>query len=176
VPPPRTAYDDRAVPVGASVRWGEPIRDTPAGGAAPDPAPADPGREIALARQAIAAADEAATHAEELARRPALLPMWAPLGRAVAVYAGCGAAAGVLQFVILYLNRLVDTDPFAYFAWSCAGLPALAFFAGFLILRLFGQPKVGETPDLYARLGFLICFLVAVVAPCLLTIVPRLLL
>ncbi|GAA4693998.1 hypothetical protein [Phytohabitans rumicis] len=43
--------------------------------------------------------------------------------------------------------------------WSLCGLPAMAFFAGYLTITLAGQPRVGGRYPANARLGGLICFI-----------------
>jgi hypothetical protein len=56
-------------------------------------------------------------------------------------------------------------DGFTLAAWICAGLPALSFFAGYLVLGRWGRPAmVAGTPPRYVHLGFLICFVAVPVA------------
>ncbi|MET8466623.1 hypothetical protein ABZU93_26535, partial [Micromonospora zamorensis] len=104
---------------------------------------------------------------ELLAQRPALLPTWSPLARAVAVYAACGAAAGVLVLALVLASGVGMVDGFTLGAWICAGLPAVAFFGGYLVLGRWGRPAmVTGTPPRYLPLGFLICFLLVPMAYC----------
>jgi len=129
---------------------------------------ADARRELELARQAADGADVLIVQAETLARRPPLFPTLSPLRRALAVYGSC---AGVLATVIWAILSVVElraaTSTFSkatvavgVFSWSCAGLPTIAFFVGYLMLSIWGKPKMaGRQPRRYARLGFLICFL-----------------
>ncbi|MEU5674909.1 hypothetical protein ABZ749_32230, partial [Micromonospora sp. NPDC047753] len=133
----------------------------------PTPAAADPAMELELARRMADEADRHGQQAELLAQRPALLPTWSPLARAVAVYAGCGAAAGVLVLMLVLASGVGLVDGFTLGAWICAGLPAVAFFGGYLVLGRWGRPAmVAGTPPRYLPLGFLICFLVVPMAYC----------
>ncbi|WFE52710.1 hypothetical protein [Micromonospora sp. WMMD1155] len=127
----------------------------------------DPTVELELARRMADEADRHGQQAEVLAQRPALLPTWSPLARAVAVYAGCGAAAGVLVLALVLASGVGLVDGFTLGAWICAGLPAVAFFGGYLVLGRWGRPAmVAGTPPRYLPLGFLICFLLVPMAYC----------
>ncbi|WP_430496488.1 hypothetical protein ACQRWP_18750 [Micromonospora trifolii] len=146
-----------------------PTAVSPAGGGVPAQraAAADPAVELELARRMADEADRHGQQAELLAQRPALLPTWSPLTRAVAVYAGCGAAAGVLVLMLVLASGVGLVDGFTLGAWICAGLPAVAFFGGYLVLGRWGRPAmVAGTPPRYLPLGFLICFLVVPMAYC----------
>ncbi|MEU8423582.1 hypothetical protein AB0C15_22170 [Micromonospora sp. NPDC048835] len=146
-----------------------PTAVSPAGGGVPAQraAVADPVVELELARRMADEADRHGQQAELLAQRPALLPTWSPLARAVAVYAGCGAAAGVLVLMLVLASGVGLVDGFTLGAWICAGLPAVAFFGGYLVLGRWGRPAmVAGTPPRYLPLGFLICFLVVPMAYC----------
>ncbi|MET7949590.1 hypothetical protein [Micromonospora sp. NPDC005324] len=146
-----------------------PTAVSPAGGGVPAQraAAADPAVELELARRMADEADRHGQQAELLAQRPALLPTWSPLARAVAVYAGCGAAAGVLVLMLVLASGVGLVDGFTLGAWICAGLPAVAFFGGYLVLGRWGRPAmVAGTPPRYLPLGFLICFLVVPMAYC----------
>ncbi|MEW1587611.1 hypothetical protein AB0283_19505 [Micromonospora vinacea] len=130
-------------------------------------AAADPAVELELARRMADEADRHGQQAELLAQRPALLPTWSPLARAVAVYAGCGIAAGVLVLILVLASGVGLVDGFTLGAWICAGLPAVAFFGGYLVLGRWGRPAmVAGTPPRYLPLGFLICFLLVPMAYC----------
>ncbi|MGC4856891.1 hypothetical protein ACLQ24_26850 [Micromonospora sp. DT4] len=127
----------------------------------------DPVVELELARRMADEADRHGQQAELLAQRPALLPTWSPLARAVAVYAACGAAAGVLMLTLVLASGIGLVDGFTLGAWICAGLPALAFFAGYLVLGRWGRPAmVVGTPPRYLPLGFAICFLLVPLGYC----------
>ncbi|SIN08919.1 hypothetical protein SAMN04489832_2929 [Micromonospora cremea] len=146
-----------------------PTAVSPAGAGVPAQraAAVDPAVELELARRMADEADRHGQQAELLAQRPALLPTWSPLARAVAVYAGCGAAAGVAMLALVLASGVGLVDGFTLGAWICAGLPALAFFGGYLVLGQWGRPAmVAGTPPRYLPLGFLICFLLVPVAYC----------
>ncbi|MEV5209876.1 hypothetical protein AB0K35_20605 [Micromonospora sp. NPDC053740] len=146
-----------------------PTAGSPAGGGVPAQrvAAADPAVELELARRMADEADRHGQQTELLAQRPALLPTWSPLARAVAVYAACGAAAGVLVLILVLASGVGLVDGFTLGAWICAGLPAVAFFGGYLVLGRWGRPAmVAGTPPRYLPLGFLICFLVVPMAYC----------
>ncbi|WBB67335.1 hypothetical protein [Micromonospora sp. WMMD812] len=160
------AYSE--LPVGAA-RLALPTAASPAGPTVPAPraAAVDPAVELERARRLADEADRHGQQAEVLAQRPVLLPTWSPLARAVAVYAGCGAAAGVLMLALVLASGVGLVDGFTLGAWICAGLPALAFFAGYLVLGRWGRPAmVAGAPPRYLPLGFLICFLLVPVAYC----------
>lgn len=140
----------------------------PVDGMPADGAPADPGRELEWARQAADAADQEAMRAEALAARPALLPTWSPLPRALAVYLSGTAFMLLVQFTLVGRVLMGRMDSFSHVAWSFAGLPAVAFIGGFLVLSIWGKARVGQTsPPRYPRLGFLICFLGTPIGYCL---------
>ncbi|MEH1169085.1 hypothetical protein V6V47_27260 [Micromonospora sp. CPCC 205539] len=127
----------------------------------------DPTVELELARRLADEADRHGQQAELLAQRPALLPTWSPLARAVAVYSASGAAAGVLVLTLVLASGVGLVDGFTLGAWICAGLPAVAFFGGYLVLGRWGRPAmVVGTPPRYLPLGFLICFLLVPMAYC----------
>ncbi|MCM0676375.1 hypothetical protein NCC78_17020, partial [Micromonospora phytophila] len=120
---------------------------------------ADPGTELELARRYADEADRHAQQAELLAQRPALLPTWSPLARALAVYAASAGAGVVLMVVMVVASGIGLVDGLTLGAWICAGLPALSFFAGYLVLGRWGRPAiVAGTPPRYLPLGFLLCF------------------
>ncbi|MFF0314452.1 hypothetical protein ACFYPH_07340 [Micromonospora sp. NPDC005252] len=146
-----------------------PTAVSPAGAGVPAQraAAVDPVVELELARRMADEADRHGQQAELLAQRPALLPTWSPLARAVAVYAACGAAAGVLMLTLVLASGVGLVDGFTLGAWICAGLPALAFFGGYLVLGRWGRPAmVAGTPPRYLPLGFLICFLLVPLGYC----------
>ncbi|WP_433114152.1 hypothetical protein [Micromonospora sp. CA-246542] len=146
-----------------------PTAVSPAGGGVPTQraAAVDPVVELELARRMADEADRHGQQAELLAQRPALLPTWSPLARAVAVYAACGVAAGVFMLTLVLASGIGLVDGFTLGAWICAGLPALAFFAGYLVLGRWGRPAmVAGTPPRYLPLGFAICFLLVPLGYC----------
>ncbi|WP_327034675.1 hypothetical protein [Micromonospora ureilytica] len=156
------------LPVGEA-RLALPTAVSPAGGGVPAQrvAAADPVVELELARRMADEADRHGQQAELLAQRPVLLPTLSPLARAVAVYAACGAAAGVLVLILVLASGVGLVDGFTLGAWICAGLPAVAFFGGYLVLGRWGRPAmVAGTPPRYLPLGFLICFLLVPMAYC----------
>jgi hypothetical protein len=135
---------------------------------APPPAPLEdslaaqryPEGPLAAARQYADAADTAALEAELLAQRPPLLPALSPPVRALVVYAVTAAATALVQFALLVIAEPEVIGPFALYAWVCAGLPAMAFFAGYLVLTVWGRPRVlADPPARYPGPGFAVCFL-----------------
>ncbi|MET7878124.1 hypothetical protein ABZS52_14480 [Micromonospora profundi] len=166
-PPGRSGVE--AYPQMPEARLALPTAASPAGGGVPAQraAAVDPAMELELARRMADEADRHGQQAELLAQRPALLPTWSPLARAVAVYAGCGAAAGVLMLTLVLASGVGLVDGFTLGAWICAGLPALAFFGGYLVLGRWGRAQtVAGTPPRYLPLGFLICFLLVPLGYC----------
>ncbi|MFG1654662.1 hypothetical protein ACGFIE_32525 [Micromonospora sp. NPDC049275] len=154
---------------GVQARLALPTAVTPTGAGVPAQRAAvvDPVVELELARRMADEADRHGQQAEVLAQRPALLPTWSALARAVAVYAACGAAAGVLMLTLVLASGVGLVDGFTLGAWICAGLPALAFFGGYLVLGRWGRPAmVAGTPPRYLPLGFLICFLLVPLGYC----------
>ncbi len=127
----------------------------------------DPATELELARRWADEADRHAQQAELLAQRPALLPGWSPMARAVAVYLAC---AGVSVVLMLLLGLASDVGVVGFgtlVAWMCAGLPAVALVGGWLVLGRWGRPAAGAaTPPRYPVLGFLLCFLAVPLAYC----------
>jgi len=110
--------------------------------------------------EAIGQADTAARQAEERGMRPVLLPGISPTGRSVLVY---GAATAVMWLVSCGLFTFSPQSGGAsvgLLLWSICGLPAIAFFGGFLTLAIFGRARVQSAgQDHYSkRLGGLICF------------------
>jgi hypothetical protein len=115
---------------------------------------------LAAAHRYADAADAAALEAELLAQRPPLLPALSPPVRALVVYAMAAAATALVQFALLVIAEPEVIGPFALYAWMCAGLPAMAFFAGYLVLTVWGRPRVlADPPARYPGPGFAICFL-----------------
>ena len=118
---------------------------------------ADPRDALHHATQALDAADTDARHAEDAANRPALLPDLSPTARNTFVYIGCAAAGWLLQCGLFVA---ISETSFGVLAWSLCGLPALAFFAGYLTVATLGQPRLstGPAPSRNVGLGGVICF------------------
>ncbi|MEO3748891.1 hypothetical protein [Plantactinospora sp. B5E13] len=134
---------------------------------------ADPHRELELARQAADGADMLIVQAETMAQQPTLFPTLSPRRRALAVYGICSAVLAVIIWIMLTAVELRDATTswakasaaFGVFAWGCAGLPAMTFFVGYLVMSVWGKPKmVAGRAAGYPRLGFLICFAASPVA------------
>jgi hypothetical protein len=127
----------------------------------------EPVQALHLARLRADEADAAGAQAEQLAQHPPLFPMWTPLARNLTVYALCAAAAVLVQIALLIAADVDRIDPLTILAWSCAGLPAMAFFAGVTAISIWGKPRlVAGAPVRHLRLGFAICFLAMPVAFC----------
>jgi hypothetical protein len=128
----------------------------------------DPVQALHLARLRAEEADAASAQAEQLAQYPPLFPMWTPLARNLTVYALCAAAAVVIQIALLVAADVDRIDPLTLLAWLCAGLPAMAFFAGVTVISIWGKPRLvpGGAPVRHLRLGFAICLLAMPVAFC----------
>jgi hypothetical protein len=122
----------------------------------------DPEQALRRVSREIEAADVAASEAEQLSRQAPLLPAWPPLARNLAVYCAVALLAVVVQAGVLLVADLRHLDEWTVFAWVLGGVPALAFFTGYLILTGWGRPRaVTEAPTRSPRLGFAICFLAA---------------
>jgi hypothetical protein len=126
----------------------------------------DPAVAVRLGFERADAADATATVVEDLGSRPQLFPSFAPVTRNVIVYLGCALLAVVVQSVLVVAGE-GRIDAFSLLAWAFAGLPAAAFFAGYLVLSIWGQPRLAAgTPPRSPRLGFAICFLALPVVYC----------
>ncbi|MFK3982178.1 hypothetical protein ACI2K4_17590 [Micromonospora sp. NPDC050397] len=129
--------------------------------------PVNPDAELDLAYRAAAAADQTIAQVESLAQQPAFLPTASPFGRALAVYAIFIVAGNIGQAFLSSLANLGVVGTFTLYAWALAGLPALAFFAGYFALGRWGSPRMLRSrPERYARLGFALCFVSMAVTSC----------
>jgi hypothetical protein len=107
------------------------------------------------AADAANAAEMEARRAERAGSRPILLPDASPTARSALIYSAWAFAIWLLQC------GLVNFSPeltFSVLAWSLCGLPAVAFFGGYLTVSTLGQPRVGAAHPKHARLGGAICF------------------
>lgn len=150
-----TVQRQHLVRLAATLRLPEP----PVGVVAPSSV-ADPAEALRRASAAADAADAAAAAAHRRAAQPPLLPGLTPLARNALVYTAAallGTCASLLMFVVS-----PDTDlgrvPWQLVPWSLCGLPALAFFAGYLTISLVGQPRLGGGGTRSPRVGGVICF------------------
>jgi hypothetical protein len=108
------------------------------------------------AADAANAAETESRRAEDAATKPLLLPNLSPTARNALIYSAFTAVGWVLQCGLIMIS---DETDFGAIAWSLCGLPALAFFAGYITVSTLGQPRVGgkDYPK-NPRLGGVICF------------------
>jgi hypothetical protein len=107
------------------------------------------------AADAANAAETEARRAERAGSRPILLPDASPTARNSLIYGAWAFAAWLLQCGLVTFSQ--ETN-FSVLAWSLCGLPALAFFGGYITVSTLGQPRVGAEHPKQARLGGAICF------------------
>jgi hypothetical protein len=107
------------------------------------------------AADAANAADDEARQAEETGTRPVLLPDLSPTGRNALLYGGWALIGWLFQCGLVSFNSVTD---FGAIAWSLCGIPALAFFAGYLTVSTLGQPRIGTQHPKQVRLGGVINF------------------
>ncbi|SCL37286.1 hypothetical protein GA0070624_5820 [Micromonospora rhizosphaerae] len=143
----------------------------------PRSAEVDPAAELAAARQLADEADRQGQRAEAVARRPALLPSWSPLARAVAVYTGCALAGAVLVLLLAVASEFQAIGLGAVLAGTCTGVPVASFLAGHLVLRRWGRPVIGAgtPPSRFVPLGFVLCALLSPSLYCAYVLLFRLL-
>jgi hypothetical protein len=115
----------------------------------------DVAQALHRAADAANAADVEARQAEQTGTRPVLLPDLSPTARNVLVYSSWAAVGWLFQ---CGLALVAAEDQLGTAIWSLCGLPALAFFAGYLTVSTLGQPRVGASYPKQARLGGAICF------------------
>jgi hypothetical protein len=108
------------------------------------------------AADAANAADDAAREAGNAASKPILLPELSPGSRNALIYTFWSMIGWVLQCGLLTASDAgaLETAP-----WALCGLPAVAFFAGYLTVMTLGRPRTGgaDYPK-HMRLGGVICF------------------
>jgi hypothetical protein len=115
----------------------------------------DVAQALHRAADASNAAEAEARKAERAASRPILLPDASPTVRNVAIYSAWAFAAWLLQ---CGLSTFTAANDFGALAWSLCGIPAVAFFGGYLTVSTLGQPRVGADHPKQVRLGGVICF------------------
>ncbi|WP_233197047.1 hypothetical protein [Verrucosispora sp. ts21] len=150
---------ERALPVAVSA--------TAAGVPGQRAAEIDAATELELARRWADEADRYAQQTEVLAQRPALLPNWSPMARAIAVYLAFAAVSVLIMLVMVLASGVGVVGGWTLFSWMCAGLPAASLIGGWLVLGRWGRPAVGAmTAPRYPVIGFLLCFLAVPLAYC----------
>ena len=122
----------------------------------------DVGEAVRRARESMDTADVEARRAEERAYQPALLPGMSSTGRNSLIYIAAAFVASIVSGGLWLTSP--DTDlgriPLSLVPWSLCGLPAIAFFAGYLTIAIFGRSRLdsGRGTNYSRRLGGLICF------------------
>ncbi|GIF09159.1 hypothetical protein [Actinoplanes siamensis] len=129
---------------------------------------------VRRAREALDQADAEARQAEERGMRPVLLPSMSPTGRNVLVYS---ASTLAMWLVACGLSSLASNRSAGLVLWSLCGLPALAFFAGYIVISVFARPRMQtlNQVDHMVRIGGLICVLGTVACWLVLLVVTALL-
>lgn len=110
---------------------------------------------LGQASQAASQADASMNTAVAQSAAPRLLPGMSPAGRTVTVYGAWSAIGWLAQCGLVAIS---GTDLGAAL-WSLCGLPALAFFAGFITLQILGQPRIGGKIHYSLKLGGAITFI-----------------
>lgn len=115
----------------------------------------DLGEALGYASQAASQADAVMNAAAAQSAAPRLLPGMSPAGRTATVYGAYSAIGWLAQCGLVTIS---GTDLGAAL-WSLCGLPALAFFAGFITLQILGQPRIGGKIHYPLKLGGAITFI-----------------
>jgi multidrug efflux pump subunit AcrA (membrane-fusion protein) len=120
----------------------------------------DPGEAIRRAREAVDQADVEARRAEERGMRPALFPTMSTNGRNALIYSASAFGMWLFSCGLLVLSPQSGSASISLLLWSGCGLPAIAFFAGYLVISIVGRPRVQPLNQVHhsARLGGVICF------------------
>lgn len=119
-----------------------------------------PDEAIRKAMQAIDQADAEARRAEERGMRPVLFPLMSTRGRNGLVYSVASFGMWLVSCGLYSFRSEPGSAPAGLLLWSIFGLPAIAFFAGYVVISIFGRPRtqpLGEV-DRSNRLGGWICF------------------
>lgn len=118
---------------------------------------------VRLGWQAVDRADAEARGAEQRALAPALLPGMSTNGRNVVVYLATTLLSALVSFGMWELNPNTRAGhiPWSLLPWSLCGLPAVAFFAGYLTIAALGRSRIhkSEKGDRSVRLGGVICLI-----------------
>ncbi len=120
----------------------------------------DADEAIRRALQAIDQADAGARQAEERGLRPRLFPAMSPDGRNALTYSAAALCMWLVSCGLYALSPRSGSAPIGLLLWSVFGLPAIAFFAAYIVISVFGRSRL-QPPDQVrhsARLGGLICF------------------
>jgi hypothetical protein len=120
---------------------------------------ADADEAIRRAAQAINQADAEARQAEERGMRPALFPTMSTNGRNALVYSAAAFGMWLVSCGLYSFSSRSGSAPIGLLLWSMCGLPAIAFFAGYVVISVFGRARVQSLGQVHhsARLGGLIC-------------------
>lgn len=121
----------------------------------------DPAEALCRATSSADTADAAAYAAHRRAARPLLLPGLAPSTRNTLLYAAAAILVSALSLLLAASSRDPDFGgvPVQVLPWSLCGFPAVAFFAGYLTIRIAGQPRIGPRHGYSAKAGGAICYL-----------------
>jgi hypothetical protein len=120
----------------------------------------DPDEAIRRAAQAIEQADVEVRQAEERGTRPLLFPTMSAKGRNALVYSVAAFGMWLVSCGFYSFSSESGSGSVGLLLWSIFGLPAIAFFAGHVVISIAGRPRVqplGQV-DHSNRLGGLMCF------------------
>lgn len=120
----------------------------------------DADEAVRRAWQAVEQADVEARLAEDRGSQPVLFPGMSTTGRNVLVYAAATLLAWAVSCGLFTFSPEAGSGSVGLLAWSLCGLPAMAFFAGYFTIAIFGRPRMqtAGTAAHSVRLGGLICF------------------